>query len=295
MQNQIQDYLHYLLVERGLSDNSIKSYRQDLNDFENYLKKAHINSFAAVDQYEILSYLEFKKQSGKARNSIIHSVSSLRKFYQYLMRFKLITENPMNQIDTPKKGSHLPAVLTQKEVNLLMEMPNVNNKYGIRDRAILEILYATGLRVSELINLKLQDLHLEMNLIQTIGKGDKERIVPIDEIAIGWLEKYLNQIRSLLLKQRKSPYIFLNAHGSQLSRQSVWEKIKHYVSLAEIKKNVTPHTLRHTFATHLLENGADLRTVQELLGHSDISTTQIYTHVSHEHLTREYNKYHPRA
>ncbi|WP_413627350.1 site-specific tyrosine recombinase XerD [Fructilactobacillus vespulae] len=295
MDNQIEDYLHFLLVERGLSNNSIKSYQQDLKNFKNYLVTQKIENFKTVDQFTILSYLEFEKNIPKSRNSIIHSVSSLRKFYQYLMRFKLIENDPMSRIDSPKKGSHLPDVLTSQEVNQLMEMPNLKSKFGIRDRAIIEVLYATGLRVSELINLKLGDLHLEMNLIQTIGKGNKERIVPIDEVAIDWLSKYLNEIRPLFLKGKQSKFIFLNGHGGQLSRQSVWKKIRAYVLAAKIVKNVTPHTLRHTFATNLLENGADLRTVQELLGHSDISTTQIYTHVSHEHLKKEYQKYHPRA
>lgn len=295
MHNQINDYLHYLLVERGLSDNTIKSYQQDLNQFKSYLEEHHYESFAGIDQYTILSYLEFEKNAGKARNSIIRSVSTLRKFFKYLKQFNQIEENPMNRIDTPKKGSHLPAVLNDNEVASLMKVPDVTNKYGIRDRTMLEVLYATGLRVSELVNLKLADLHLEMNLIQTIGKGDKERIVPIDDVAINWLNKYLQQVRPLLLKKRNSKYVFLNAHGTGISRQSVWKKIKGYVAAANIHKTVTPHTLRHTFATHLLENGADLRTVQELLGHSDISTTQIYTHVSHEHLRAEYRKYHPRA
>ncbi|MEN3244597.1 site-specific tyrosine recombinase XerD [Fructilactobacillus sanfranciscensis] len=295
MQDQINDYLHYLLVERGLSNNSIKSYQQDLKQFMVYLKDNHYEEFSSIDQYTILSYLEFEKNSGKARNSVIRLVSTLRKFFQYLKRFNKIKENPMNRIDTPKRGSHLPAVLNDNELSKLMSIPDFNNKYGIRDRTILETLYATGLRVSELVNLKLADLHLEMNLIQTIGKGDKERIVPIDDVAINWLNKYLNQVRPVLLKNRTSKYVFLNAHGSKISRQSVWKKIKGYVVIADIHKDVTPHTLRHTFATHLLENGADLRTVQELLGHSDISTTQIYTHVSQEHLRQEYQKYHPRA
>ncbi|CAM2755788.1 site-specific tyrosine recombinase XerD [Fructilactobacillus fructivorans] len=295
MNDQVEDYLHYLLVERGLSDNTIKSYRQDLKEFCTGMKEKHVNSFKDVDQYEILNYMEMMKQKGKSRNTIIRFVSTLRKFFQYLMEFKIIKQNPMNKIDTPKKGKHLPDVLSVDEVDRLLKMPDTNNKYGIRDRTILEVLYATGLRVSELINLKLSDLHLEMNLIQTIGKGDKERIVPIGKVAQNWLSKYLNGSRLKLLKHRTSPYVFLNAHGGRISRQSVWEKIKRYVSLAGIKKNVTPHTLRHSFATHILENGADLRTVQELLGHSDISTTQIYTHISHERLSQVYDKYHPRA
>lgn len=176
-----------------------------------------------------------------------------------------------------------------------MAAPDTSNKYGIRDRAILEVMYATGLRVSELVHLKLADLHLDMGLIQTLGKGNKERIIPIGDVAIQWLDTYLEKSRPVLLKQRQSPYVFLNAHGNGLSRQSIWQKIQQYVSLAGIRKHVTPHTLRHSFATHILENGADLRIVQELLGHSDISTTQIYTHITRKRLTEVYKKAHPRA
>ncbi|USS92758.1 site-specific tyrosine recombinase XerD [Fructilactobacillus ixorae] len=295
MNEQLENYLHYLVVERGLSDNSIKSYRQDLTQFATYLADQQVTSWAAVDQFTVLSYLEQEKQGGKARNSVIHSVSSLRKFFQYLMRLQVITVDPMQKIATPKRGTHLPSVLTEQETDRLLAVPLVNRKLGKRDRAILEVLYATGLRVSELVNLRLQDLHLEMNLIQTLGKGDKERIVPIDAVAIHWLTTYLETVRPELLKQKRSPYVFLNAHGGQLSRQSVWKLLKQAAAQAGIQKNITPHTLRHTFATRLLEHGADLRTVQELLGHADLSTTQIYTHVSHEHLTSEYQKYHPRA
>ncbi|USS89607.1 site-specific tyrosine recombinase XerD [Fructilactobacillus cliffordii] len=295
MNEDLENYLHYLVVERGLAANSVQSYRQDLTQFIDYLQQHHLTSWGVIDQFTILSYLEREKKTGKARNSVIHSVSSLRKFFQYLMRMKVITVDPMQKIATPKRGTHLPSVLTDQEVQRLLAVPDVQKKLGLRDRAILEVLYATGLRVSELVNLKLQDLHLEMHLIQTLGKGNKERIVPIDDVAIEWLTRYLDTARSELLKQTANAYVFLNAHGHQLSRQSVWKMLKQMAVAAVIQKNITPHTLRHTFATHLLENGADLRTVQELLGHADISTTQIYTHVSHEHLTHEYQKYHPRA
>lgn len=202
----------------------------------------------------------------------------------------------MLKVDSPKKAQGLPDVLTEAQVNLLLSMPNVSKKLGVRDRAILETLYATGLRVSELVNLKLVDLHLSMNLIQTIGKGDRERIIPISDVAIDWLNQYLKTTRVALLRKRaNTAFVFLNAHGRQLTRQAIWQMIKKYVNQAGIKTHVTPHTLRHSFATHLLENGADLRIVQELLGHADISTTQIYTHISHKHLREVYDKFHPRA
>jgi integrase/recombinase XerD len=202
----------------------------------------------------------------------------------------------MLKVDSPKQSKTLPDVLSVSEVNKLLSMPNVSKPLGVRDRAMLETLYATGLRVSELVNLRLVDLHLPMKLIQTVGKGDRERIIPIGDVAIDWITKYLKTTRiDLLRKRTNTDFVFLNAHGRRLTRQAIWQMIKKYVKLAGIKRHVTPHTLRHSFATHLLENGADLRIVQELLGHADISTTQIYTHISHKHLTEVYQKFHPRA
>lgn len=295
MHEQIEDYLHYLQVERGLSANTIQSYRQDLQEADAFFK-TQTKSIAEIDQFVILNFLEQLQQQHKARNTVIRVVSTLRRFFQYLVQFGVIKDDPMLKVDSPKKAQTLPDVLTVTQVNQLLSMPNTNQKLGIRDRAILETLYATGLRVSELVNLKLGDLHLPMNLLQTIGKGDKERIIPISDVAVDWLNRYLTTTRVALLDGKpNTEFIFLNAHGRQLTRQAIWLMIKKYVNQAGIKRHVTPHTLRHSFATHLLENGADLRIVQELLGHSDISTTQIYTHVSHQHLTEVYNKYHPRA
>lgn len=295
MHEQIEDYLHYLQVERGLSANTIQSYRQDLQEADAFFK-TQTKSIAEIDQFVILNFLEQLQQQHKARNTVIRVVSTLRRFFQYLVQFGVIKDDPMLKVDSPKKAQTLPDVLTVTQVNQLLSMPNINQKLGIRDRAILETLYATGLRVSELVNLKLGDLHLPMNLLQTIGKGDKERIIPISDVAVDWLNRYLTTTRVALLDGKpNTEFIFLNVHGRQLTRQAIWLMIKKYVNQAGIKRHVTPHTLRHSFATHLLENGADLRIVQELLGHSDISTTQIYTHVSHQHLTEVYNKYHPRA
>lgn len=295
MKEQIEDYLHDLKIERGLAENTITSYRLDLQEFESFLETAHIQNFAKVDQLTILNFLKQQQSAGKARNSVTRMVSTLRRFFQYLVQNEKLTVDPMAEVKAPKKGRPLPQVLTVSEVNQLLAAPDTSNKYGIRDRAILEVMYATGLRVSELVHLKMGELHLEMGLIQTVGKGNKERIIPIGDVAIDWIDRYLNQSRPLLLKQRTSPYLFLNAHGSGLSRQSIWQKIQTYVSIAGIRKHVTPHTLRHSFATHILENGADLRIVQELLGHSDISTTQIYTHISKKRLAEVYRKAHPRA
>lgn len=223
-------------------------------------------------------------------------VSSLRRFHQFLKQEQLAQNDPMLYIDTPKKAQSLPKILSLKEVETLIMTPNENEVLGLRDRAILEVMYATGLRVSELVELKLTDLHLSLGLIQTIGKGDKERIISLGDVAIEWVGKYLRYSRTKLEKpDKRSPYLFLNHHGKKLTRQGIWKNLKGLVQKAGIKKEVTPHTLRHSFATHLLENGADLRIVQELLGHADISTTQIYTHITKQRMAKVYHQYHPRA
>ncbi|KRM23796.1 site-specific tyrosine recombinase XerD [Latilactobacillus graminis] len=293
MNDLIQDYLHYLKVERGLSENTRQSYRQDLQQFAVFLQAQQVTTFTE-DRFLIMNYLQAQTNAHKAQSSITRSVSTLRKFYQYLAREKKITQNPMLQIDSPKQGRHLPAVLSSAEIERLLAAPDTSTVLGLRDRAILEVLYATGLRVSELIHLKMADLHLSLGLIQTLGKGNKERIIPIGDMAIEWINQYLEHSRNQLTKGRLTPYLFVNFHGHGLTRQGIWKKLKEHVRAAGIEKDVTPHTLRHSFATVLLENGADLRVVQELLGHADISTTQIYTHISKKHLTEVYQRSHPR-
>lgn len=289
------DYLHYLKVERGLSENTIASYGIDLKLFLEYLRENEIPSFKQVNKEVIVNYMQSEKNNNKANSSILRSVSSLRKFFQYLAQEKIIEKDPMLLIDTPKKKQHLPQVLTKEEVEKLLHSPNTGQVLGLRDRAMLELMYATGLRISEIINLKLEDLHLTIGTLQTLGKGHKERIVPVGDEAIKWVNRYLEEARPKLLKQKRSNYLFLNFHGNNLTRQGVWKNLKAEVRKAGIQKNITPHTLRHSFATHILENGADLRIVQELLGHADISTTQIYTHLSNKQLADIYNRAHPRA
>ncbi|MDY2640625.1 site-specific tyrosine recombinase XerD [Ligilactobacillus salivarius] len=289
------DYLHYLKVERGLSENTIASYGIDLKLFLEYLRENEIPSFKQVNKEVIVNYMQAEKNNNKANSSILRSVSSLRKFFQYLAQEKIIEKDPMLLIDTPKKKQHLPQVLTKEEVEKLLHSPNTGQVLGLRDRTMLELMYATGLRISEIINLKLEDLHLTMGTLQTLGKGHKERIVPVGDEAIKWINRYLEEARPKLLKQKRSNYLFLNFHGNNLTRQGVWKNLKAEVRKAGIQKNITPHTLRHSFATHILENGADLRIVQELLGHADISTTQIYTHLSNKQLADIYNRAHPRA
>ncbi|ASN12622.1 site-specific tyrosine recombinase XerD [Latilactobacillus sakei] len=293
MDDLIQDYLHYLKIERGLSENTRQSYRQDLKQYQQFLVSQKLTSFTE-DRFIVLGFLQAQTTAQKAQSSITRSISTLRKFYQYLAREGRIQKDPMLQIDSPKQGRHLPAVLSSEEIERLLKTPDTSTPLGLRDRAILEVLYATGLRVSELVHLKLTDLHLSLGLIQTLGKGDKERIIPIGDVAVDWINEYLERSRNRLTKGKDSPYLFVNFHGNGLTRQGIWKNLKAIVQAAGIDKGVTPHTLRHSFATVLLENGADLRIVQELLGHSDISTTQIYTHISKKHLTEVYQRSHPR-
>lgn len=296
MKEQIIDYLHYLTIERGLSQNTRKSYERDLEQYLTFLTEQHIKDWQAVDRVLLLSFLQQLQQSGKSSATIIRMVSSLRRFHQFLRQERFTDHDPMQHIDSPKKQQKLPDTLSLSEVERLIETPDTKEVLGIRDRAILEVMYATGLRVSELIGLQLKDLHLSMGLLQTTGKGDKERIVPLGDLAIQWIETYLEEARPFLTRKHpEESHLFVNNHGKQLSRQGIWKNLKALVRKAGITKNVTPHTLRHSFATHLLENGADLRTVQELLGHADISTTQIYTHITKKRMTEVYKQHFPRA
>ena len=285
MNEEINDYLHYLTIERGLSLNTRKSYERDLLQYLHYLEDEQITSWQDVDRYVVINYLEKMHDEKKAPATVTRMITSLRRFHQFLRQERLTDHDPMQHIDTPKKVQKLPSTLSLTEVERLIETPDTTKNLGIRDRAILEVMYATGMRVSELVGLKLSDLHLSLGLVQTLGKGDKERIIPLGDYAIQWLERYLDEARPLLVANPSETHVFVNHHGTGLSRQGIWKNLKQLVREAGINKEVTPHTLRHSFATHLLENGADLRTVQELLGHADISTTQIYTHITKKRMT----------
>ncbi|EPN2682754.1 site-specific tyrosine recombinase XerD [Enterococcus hirae] len=295
MNEEINDYLHYLTIERGLSLNTRKSYERDLLQYLHYLEDEQITSWQDVDRYVVINYLEKMHDEKKAPATVTRMITSLRRFHQFLRQERLTDHDPMQHIDTPKKVQKLPSTLSLTEVERLIETPDTTKNLGIRDRAILEVMYATGMRVSELVGLKLSDLHLSLGLVQTLGKGDKERIIPLGDYAIQWLERYLDEARPLLVANPSETHVFVNHHGTGLSRQGIWKNLKQLVSEAGINKEVTPHTLRHSFATHLLENGADLRTVQELLGHADISTTQIYTHITKKRMTDVYKQHFPRA
>jgi integrase/recombinase XerD len=295
MKEALKAFIHYLTVEKGLASNTLQSYERDLTYYLNHLELSGIQRLEDSSRQHITQYLLRLKQEGKASATLSRNVSSIRSFYQFLLRDRRITQDPSVHVETPKIERKLPKVLTMREVEDLLQAPDVTQPLGKRDAAMLELLYATGIRVSELVQLSLDDVHLQMGFIRCMGKGAKERIIPLGTKAIEALEMYLQNGRSKLLKKNKEETLFLNHHGKPLSRQGFWKIIKKLAREAQIKKEITPHTLRHSFATHLLENGADLRSVQEMLGHADISTTQIYTHVTRMRLKDVYAKAHPRA
>ncbi len=296
MKDNLEDYLRYAQVERGLSINTINSYHQDLIEYYDFLQENDEQTWE-VDPILVNSFFAALRDQNKATSTLSRMLSSLRKFYQWLLRQHIIEKDPLIMIDAPKKEKRLPVALSSTEVEDLLNSPDVNKALGLRDRAILETLYATGMRVSELINLEMGNLHTDLKLVKVLGKGSKERLIPISDVAASWINKYDQQVRQkqILKSGKYTDFIFLNSHGKQMTRQAIWQIIKKYCQKAGITKNVTPHTLRHTFATHLLENGADLRVVQEILGHSDISTTQIYTNLTQKHIMEVYNKSHPRT
>ena len=257
-------------------------------------KNENIADFQDVQRIHIIHFLNFLKTQGKSSRTLARHVASLRAFHQFLLRDKIIDHDPTVHIETPKQEKTLPQVLNVEEVTRLLETPKLDNHFGLRDKAMLEVLYATGIRISELVGLDVGDIHIEMGFVRCVGKGNKERIVPIGSAALHAVKRYLQDGRPKLVSQSTKTTLFLNHHGRRMTRQGVW-KILNASPPKRDYENLTPHTLRHSFATHLLENGADLRAVQEMLGHADISTTQIYTHVTKTRLKDIYQQYHPRA
>lgn len=293
----IEEFKRYLLIDQGKSENTIKSYQLDLTKFIDFLEVQNIIEITEVTQQTIQLFLASLRQAGYASSTTSRMISSLKQFFIYLMKEGIIKQNPLTLIQGPKKAQRLPKVLTMKEVEALIQSPDTSTLWGLRDRTILEVMYATGLRVTELTQLSLEELHLDLGFIQTVGKGDKERLVPLGEEAEYWLKEYLNLVRPSFARKGNTPTdsVFLTERGKPFTRQGIWKNLKKYVALANVDRDVSPHMLRHSFATHLLENGADLRMVQELLGHADISTTQIYTHISKQRLQKVYRQYFPRA
>lgn len=295
MEDEVQDFLHYLVVERHLSQNTVNAYRRDLQTYIFFLKNEDLLSLNNVRQTNIIAHLMALKNQGCTSTTLARHTASIRSFHQFLVREQRVEQDPSVHIETPKTERKLPKVLTSSEVEALLDAPEKNSAFGFRDQAMLEVLYATGIRVTELVQLNVSDIHLTMGFVRCIGKGDKERIIPLGDIAKQSIASYLQSGRGYLQKKKQGDALFLNHHGDRLSRQGFWKILKKLAFKTNIYKTLTPHTLRHSFATHLLENGADLRSVQEMLGHADISTTQIYTHVNQSRLREIYSAYHPRA
>lgn len=288
----LQLFLEFLSVEKGLSPNTVQSYSRDLRKFFLFLKKEKL-SWGKAKEEDIVKLIHQQSRAGLSSRSVARMISSLKSFYKFLAREGMVEKDPTSNVFSPRAWISLPHFLTIKEVEGLLNQPEKDIR-GLRDKAMLEVLYATGLRVSELISLKVRDLNLEEGFLICRGKGGKERIVPLGHSAVKSLNEYLEKARSRLLKH-DSPYLFLTERGGNFTRQGVWKKLQRYAKKAHLDIKISPHVLRHTFATHLLERGADLRSVQIMLGHSQITTTQIYTHVSRRQLRRIYDKFHPRA
>ncbi|MBM3253862.1 MAG: site-specific tyrosine recombinase XerD [Candidatus Omnitrophica bacterium] len=294
MKELVEEFLNYLSVEKGLSKNTLLSYRNDLNKYITYLTKNGIGSLENVKRQDITNFLLFLKDKGISAVSISRNLVAIKGFHKFLLRENFIREDVTSVLEAPKLWKRLPDTLSIEEVSKLLKIPNVRKPQGIRDRAVLELLYATGMRVSELVNLKVVDLNFDIGFVKCTGKGQKERIVPVGKFAIEAIKRYADKIRPVFLKNRQNERLFVTRYGRNISRQSIWKLIRGYASEARINKHISPHTLRHSFASHLLEGGADLRIVQEMLGHSDISTTQIYTHIDKGRLKMIHQKYHPR-
>ncbi|MDR3593027.1 MAG: site-specific tyrosine recombinase XerD [Negativicutes bacterium] len=295
MEGYVNEFINYLAVERGLAQNTLESYGRDLRQFQTYLSSGHMDFLKDSNRNTILGYLNNLQTKGRAVSTISRNLAAIKSFYQYLVRERYLEKDPAAHLESPKLEKKLPKILTIGEVEELLKQPNSFLPTGLRDKAMLELLYATGIRVSELISLNISDINLDMGYIKCYGKGAKERIVPLGSIAAKCVQEYIAKGRSKLVRTYEEPALFVNHHGNRLTRQGFWKIIKKYAQEASINKEITPHTLRHSFATHLLENGADLRSVQEMLGHADISTTQIYTHVTKNRLKEVYDKAHPRA
>jgi integrase/recombinase XerD len=295
MNDLIEEFLNYLSVEKGLSSNTLSAYRTDLGKYTSFLKKRNRTDIGQTTKEDITDFIMNQKETGISPASIGRYLAAIKGFYRFLALERYIKTDVSSVLEGPKLWQKLPDVLSLDEVEKILSLPNLKDVWGIRDKAALELLYATGMRVSEIANLKLENVNLDVGFIKCKGKGQKERIIPLGKKAKIALERYIKKVRPNLEKKSKpSEVLFISRLGRSISRQSFWKMIKKYVKKARIKKDVSPHSLRHSFATHLLERGADLRIVQEMLGHANISTTQIYTHINKERLKSIHKKYHPR-
>lgn len=297
MNNEVAAFLAFLKDERQLSDNTLMSYQRDLEQTVTYLEDRGITDWQQVDHYLLIDLLNGLRQQGKANSTINRVISSLRQFYKYMIRHHNLTINPMEMIDHQYTFNQPPApvILAEKEIEQLLAVPDISTPIGLRDRALLEIMDATGMRVSEVIALDLTALHLDVKLLQLRGKNERERMIPLSQPAVKWLTDYLDRGRPRLLRDEHETRVFLNAHGYPLTRQGIWKKMKEWVSEAKINKEVTPQTMRYSFAVHLIENGADVQLIQEILGYNAMKALQPYLQVSPQQLSANYMKYHPRA
>lgn len=295
MNDAVNDFFHFLKIEKGLAENTIASYKRDLNQYTTFLKEScKIDDIHKIKRNHIRSFLENLSNNGKSSSSIARMISTIRSFHHFIIREYDVKHDVTLHIQTPKRERKLPKVLSNQEVELLLDLKG-NDPLVVRNKAMLETLYATGLRISELLSLKLNDLHLLMGFVRVVGKGGKERIVPLGSHAQKAIEEYVENARPALQNHFETDALFVNHRGRPLTRQGFGKVLRAIAREKNINKEITPHTLRHSFATHLLENGADLRAVQEMLGHADISTTQIYTHISKTRMKDIYQNYHPRA
>ncbi len=295
MDSLIDQYVQYMVVERYLAKNTVESYMRDLSRFLETENISTMQDLLLVDRGTIVLYLSHLQANGLSSRSLARHLVSLRQFFRYLVGERIIVSDPVEEVESSRPDKGLPRYLHEEEVRRLLDQPDTTTLEGLRDLAMLELLYATGLRVSELVALSLNDINLDRNFVRTIGKGKKERFIPLGDYASEALRRYLSEARGALLRGRSSPYCFVSRRGRLLSRQGFWKRLKAYARQAGLSPEVSPHHLRHSFATHLLEHGADLRTVQEMLGHANIATTEIYTHVLKERVRTLYDRFHPRA
>lgn len=292
-QQQVEQFLEHLWLEKGLSDNTLAAYKNDLSQFTQFLR---IEKQTVLDctELNVESFIANRIDKGISHRSNARCISAIKRFFKYLLLNKARSDNPTALTQAPKIGTSIPKVLSEADVDLLLNAQDLDQPIEFRDRTMLELLYATGLRVTELVTLKLNNISLNQNLVRVVGKGQKERLVPMGEVSADWLKEYISKVRPMLLKS-DSDVLFPSKRGTQMTRQTFWHRIKFYAQVANINVHLSPHTLRHAFATHLLNHGADLRVVQMLLGHSDLSTTQIYTHVAKERLKSLHSEHHPRG
>jgi integrase/recombinase XerD len=294
MEGIIQKFILFLEKDKRLSLNTLQSYKRDIEQYISYLKEINLLNITNTNKTTVITYLMHLQKKGRAVSTISRNLASIRSLYQYMYKNTLIDSDPTVDLDSPKVEKKLPQILSTHEVELLLDQPKCVDLKGYRDKAMLELLYATGIRVSELINLNLSEVNLELGFIKC-NKGLRERVIPIGSIAVNALIEYLNKSRNLLIQKPDEKALFVNINGGRLTRQGFWKIIKQYKNQAKINKDITPHTLRHSFAAHLLENGADLRSIQEMLGHSDISSTQVYAQIAKNKIKEVYKKTHPRA